>query len=105
VSPPPPAATKPPPARTTPTAAPKAKPIRSNFIKPLRAGKRKAAAIDASGPDLPWPCWTVRLRASGMTCDQLKAEGASRGTQLSRKQQRQALVCLGKLGKNNQCVD
>lgn len=72
---------------------PKAKPhprIKSKFAKP----KRKA--VDNSGPDLPWPCWMVRLRAGGRSNAELAAEGRSQGIKLTAKQERQALACLGR---------
>lgn len=48
------------------------------------------------GPDLPWPCWMVRLQSAGKTRMQLKEEGRSRGIVLSPKQIRQAEACLGR---------
>lgn len=76
-----------------PRARPAAKPalrIKSKFAKP----KRKA--VDNSGPDLPWPCWQVRLGAGGRSNAELAAEGRSRGIKLTPKQERQALACLGR---------
>ena len=47
-----------------------------------------------TGPDLPWPCWMVRMHAQGKSPAQLKAEGEARGIKLSRKQERQAIACI-----------
>jgi hypothetical protein len=96
-----PAIIRPPPERPVvtqraPPSAVKAKPVRKvQKWKPAPAAKRRAAA-DNSGPDLPWPCWMVRMRAGGKTNAELAAEGKSRGIKLSRKQERQALACLGR---------
>ncbi len=55
-----------------------------------------ATAQNNAGPNLPWPCWMVRLGAGGKTNAELAAEGKSRGIKLSKKQERQALACLGR---------
>jgi hypothetical protein len=47
-----------------------------------------------SGPDLPWPCWTVKMHAAGKSEAQLRAEGRAAGIKLSRKQEAQARACL-----------
>lgn len=50
--------------------------------------------VDDAGPDLPWPCWMVRMHAAGKTRKQLEDEGRERGIKLTPKQTRQAIACL-----------
>jgi hypothetical protein len=47
-----------------------------------------------SGPDLPWPCWTVKMHAAGKSEAQLRAEGRAAGIKLTLKQEKQAKACL-----------
>jgi hypothetical protein len=47
-----------------------------------------------SGPDLPWPCWVVKMHAAGKSEAQLRAEGRAAGIKLTRKQEMQAKACL-----------
>jgi hypothetical protein len=47
-----------------------------------------------SGPDLPWPCWVVKMHAAGKSEAQLRAEGRAAGIKLTRKQEAQARACL-----------
>ncbi|MDQ2083189.1 hypothetical protein RA307_23645 [Xanthobacteraceae bacterium Astr-EGSB] len=54
--------------------------------------KPKARRDD--GPDLPWPCWTIRLYAAGKTTAELEQLGRDRGVALTPKQRRQARACL-----------
>src|SRR6185295_20308781 len=54
---------------------------------------RKTPKSD-DGPDLPWPCWLVRLHAAGKTVAQLEAEGRANNIVLTPKQRRQAQACL-----------
>ena len=58
--------------------------------------KPKRKRVDNSGPDLPWPCWMVRLNAKGKTCGDMAAEGKRRGISLTPKQLHQAAVCIGR---------
>lgn len=67
----------------------KAKVNRKTIIKHQRK-------VTDTGPDLPWPCWQVRISGMGKTTAELKTEGARRGIKLSAKQERQALACLGR---------
>lgn len=46
------------------------------------------------GPDLPYPCWLVRMHAAGKTRAQLEALGRANGISLTAKQRRQASECL-----------
>ena len=66
-----------------PPARPKAKP------KP----RRPKVAKD-EGPDLPWPCWLVRLHAAGKTDAELEAMRRVNNVTLTPKQIRQAQACL-----------
>ena len=61
-----------------------------------RPRKRPSIRVrtEDTGPDLPWPCWMVRMHAQGKSPAQLKAEGEARGIKLSRKQERQAIACI-----------
>lgn len=69
---------------------PKPKAAKSKRVKPT------AKRVADDGPDLPWPCWQVKLGALGKSEAQLKAEGTARGIKLTPKQERQAKACLGK---------
>lgn len=59
-------------------------------IKPKPKAKPK---ID-DGPNLPYPCWLVRLHAAGKTDAQLEAIRVANGVTLTPKQTRQAQECL-----------
>lgn len=74
---------RPPPARHrgTPTA--------SRRIQPRETKKK----LDA-GPDLPWPCVVVRLRACGKSTVEMRKLGRENNVKLSPKQERQARACL-----------
>jgi hypothetical protein len=88
-----------PPAVPPPSAQaqPETKPAPSPQPQPATASKparRMTKRPDDGGPDLPWPCWMVRLHAAGKTPAQLEAEGRKNGITLTPKQRRQAQACL-----------
>jgi hypothetical protein len=90
VPPPAPARRAPPPARRKPV------PNKSVAKAPPHPPAAKAPVCSSAGPDLPWPCWMVRMQSGGKSNAQLAAEGRARGIKLSCKQERQALACLGR---------
>lgn len=116
----PPVKAAPAPKATAPAPVPKADPIRRMPSGPIAVKAAKPAAkvtkrqskvtkpqqkvtrtrpakqVADEGPDLPWPCWMVRLNAAGKTPAELRAEGKRRGIAASRKQCLQAQVCLGR---------
>lgn len=64
---------------------------------PITASRRMQPRQKADeGPDLPWPCWLVRERAGGKSDAELRKMGRENNVKLSRKQERQALECLGR---------
>lgn len=92
----PPKARPSPAALPTPAArAPAAASARRSALRPTggSAPKRAKPRTDA-GPDLPWPCWLVRMHANGKTEAELRRIGRERGVKLTRKQERQAVACL-----------
>ncbi len=91
-----------PPPVAVPAAPPVAAPavVRPHKVKRQKAKPKwtpppKRKRSDA-GPDLPWPCWQVRLGALGKSCADLRAEGQRRGISLTPKQLRQAAACIGR---------
>ncbi|MCC6775616.1 MAG: hypothetical protein IT537_03110 [Hyphomicrobiales bacterium] len=65
---------------------------------PKRSGRPRARPQPRAddGPDLPYPCWQVRLFSAGKTRAQLEAAGKEHGVTLSAKQRKQAAACLGR---------
>jgi hypothetical protein len=95
--PPPPAPpkTEPPPRLEIPVEVPRVAPRPVGKPKPRR--RPRPAAID-EGPDLPWPCWLVRLHAFGRSEAELEAMRIANGVApLTPKQRRQAQACLAGL--------
>jgi hypothetical protein len=90
----------PPPVVHPPQAKPKAVPKRVEKRKREKSRREakpvKQPAPRAAGPDLPYPCWLVRLHAGGKTQAQLDALARQHGVKLTPKQERQALACLNK---------
>jgi hypothetical protein len=83
--------TEPPPQVDPPKAGPR--PV----AKPKQKRRPKPVAVD-EGPDLPWPCWLVRLYATGRSEAELEAIRIANGVPpLSPKQRRQAQECLAGL--------
>jgi hypothetical protein len=89
----PPPKTEPPPPRVEmPVELPRVVPRPAAKPKPKR--RPKQVAVD-EGPDLPWPCWVVRLYATGRSEAELEAIRIANGVPpLSPKQRRQAQECL-----------
>ena len=96
VAPPPEASPQPPP-RAAPAVVHRAKPKAKPRVKTKAIPtKPKRKRVSDAGPDLPWPCWMVRLNAGRKTCGELAAEGQRRGITLTPKQHYQAAVCIGR---------
>ncbi len=109
---PPAAPVQPPPAAPVyvpappPVAAPAPAAAPARVVPPARAKKRvktkavppkpRRRGIPTAGPDLPWPCWMVRLNAGSKSCGDLAAEGRRRKITLTPKQHYQAAVCIGR---------
>lgn len=94
-------APEPKPVLKTPVAPPvkverKAEPARPRAkFKPVERKPRPAAKRNSEvGPNLPYPCWLVRMHASGKSEADLRAMGRANGITLSAKQERQARKCL-----------
>jgi hypothetical protein len=94
------ASIQPPPER--PAIAQPAPPVASPKVvkprlkpKPSPAVRRapKAPRVEG-GPDLPYPCWLVRMHATGKSPAQMDAMAQKHGVKLSPKQERQARACL-----------
>lgn len=69
---------------------------------PAPPAHQRAPQADA-GSDLPWPCWMVRMntprdKKTGefLSNAELAAIGRKKGVKLTRKQEQQALACLGR---------
>jgi hypothetical protein len=95
--PPPPAPpkTEPPPRVEIPAEVPRVAPRPAAKPKPRR--RPRPVAVD-EGPDLPWPCWLVRLHAFGSSEAELEAMRIANGVPpLTPKQRRQAQACLAGL--------
>jgi outer membrane biosynthesis protein TonB len=100
--PPVPPKTEPPPQTPLP-APPKTEPLPRvempvelprPVAKPKPKRRPKPVTVD-EGPDLPWPCWIVRLYATGRSEAELDAIRIANGVPpLSPKQRRQAQECL-----------
>jgi hypothetical protein len=91
-APPPPKTEPPPPRVEMPVDVPRVTPRPIGKPKPKR--RPKPVAVD-EGPDLPWPCWIVRLYATGRSEAELEAIRIANGVPpLSPKQRRQAQECL-----------
>jgi outer membrane biosynthesis protein TonB len=92
----PPPKTEPPPPRVEiPVEVPRVAPRPAAKPKPRR--RPRPAAVD-EGPDLPWPCWLVRLHAFGKSEAELEAMRIANGVApLTPKQRRQAQACLAGL--------
>jgi hypothetical protein len=83
--------TEPPPQVDPPKAGPR--PV----VKPKQKRRPKPVAVD-EGPDLPWPCWIVRLYAIGRSEAELGAIRIANGVPLlTPKQRLQAQECLAGL--------
>lgn len=67
--------------------------------KPKARPKASQKTSVDDGPDLPWPCWQVRLYATGRTEAELTAMEWRNGVMLSAKQRRQALACFDGFSK------
>lgn len=80
------------PANNAPAAAAVETAVPEPRPKPKPRPKTKTAVDD--GPDLPWPCWQVRLYALGKTEAELTALEWRHGVALSAKQRRQAVACF-----------
>jgi len=104
----PPPVVVPPPVIEQPPPPPRAEPPKVELpdVKPqpppprpkVKKRKPKAAVIDDSGPDLPWPCWVVRWHAAGKCDAELEAMRIANGIPpLSPKQRRQAEACMAGL--------
>lgn len=76
--------------------APKIEPARPRVkkFKPVERKVRPPKPKAESGPDLPYPCWLVRMKAAGKTEAELRAMGKANGITLTPKQERQARACL-----------
>jgi hypothetical protein len=86
--PPPPPRVETPPKVDLPRVAPR--PV----AKPKPKRRPKPVAVE-EGPDLPWPCWLVRLHAFGKSDAELEGMRIANGVPpLTPKQRRQAQECL-----------
>lgn len=76
-------------------APPRLPAAKATVVAP-KATKRKPKRAAETGPDLPYPCWLVRLQADGKSEAELRAMGRTNGITLTPKQERQARACLKK---------
>jgi hypothetical protein len=85
------------PSHAPPRAAERtAAPRKATKSRPEPKAKPKPAPRVETGPDLPYPCWLVRLHAGGKSQAQLDALARQHGVKLTPKQERQARACLSK---------
>lgn len=80
-----------------PVPRPVVRPPRERARTPVTPSRRMQPRRAADeGPDLPWPCWMVRMRAGGKSDAEMRKMGRDNNVKLSAKQERQALACLGR---------